>query len=69
MILKITGKDTLKLTYSEIPNRGATSDSMRKEVYDEIKSLVDKEEFLSNFRKLSTGSSLGSALVNFQGKD
>ena len=67
--LEVTGKDTLKLTYSEIPNRGATSDSMRKEVYDEIKSLVDKEEFLSNFRKLSTGSSLGSALVNFQGKD
>ncbi len=67
--LEVTGKDTLKLTYSEIPNRGATSDSMRKEVYDEIKSLVDKEESLSNFRKLSTGSSLGSALVNFQGKD
>ncbi len=67
--LEVNGKDTLKLTYSEIPNRGATSDSMRKEVYDDIKSLVNKEESLSDFRKLSTGSSLGSALVNFQGKD
>ena len=36
--------------------------------YDEIKSLVDKEESLSDFQKLSTGSSLGSAVINFNGK-
>ena len=67
--LEATGKDTIKLTYSDIPNRGAQSDTMRKEVYDEIKALVDKEESLSNFRKAATGSSLGSAVVNFNGKD
>jgi hypothetical protein len=42
---------------------------MRKDVYDEIKTLADKEESLSDFRKLATGSSLGSALINFNGKD
>jgi len=67
--LEASGRDTIKLTYSDIPNRGASSDSMRKDVYDEIKALVDKEESLSNFRKLATGSSLGSAVVNFNGKD
>ena len=64
-----TGRDTIKLTYSDIPNRGGTSDSMRSDVYDEIKDLVNKEESLSNFRKTATGSSLGSAVINFNGKD
>jgi hypothetical protein len=67
--LEASGRDTIKLTFSDIPNRGASSDSMRKDVYDELKSLVDKEELLSDFRKIATGSSLGSAIVNFGGKD
>ena len=67
--VEVSGKDTLKLTYSDIPNRGAQSDELRNNVYDEIKDLVNKEESLSNFRKLPGGSSLGSALVNFNGKD
>jgi len=67
--LETSGRDTIKLTFSDIPNRGASSDAMRKDVYDEIKVLVDKEESLSDFRKLATGSSLGSAIVNFDGKD
>ena len=66
--IDVSGKDTLKVTFSDIPNRGAQADSMRKDVYDEIKSLVDKEESLSDFQKLSTGSSLGSAVINFNGK-
>ena len=67
--LEATGRDTIKLTYSDIPNRGAQSDTMRKEVYDEIKSLVDKEESLSGFKmEVGGGSSLGSAVVNFNGK-
>lgn len=66
--LEANGRDTIKLTFSDIPNRGAQSDSMRRDVYDEIKSLVDKEESLSNFNKAATGSSLGSAVVNFNGK-
>ena len=64
-----TGRDTIKLTYSDIPNRGGTSDSMRNDVYDEIKDLVDREESLSDYRKEQEGSSLGRAVVKFNGKD
>ena len=67
--LETSGKDTIKLVFSYIPNRGAQSDVLINEVYDEIKNLVDIEESLSNFRKIATGSSLGSAIVNFDGKD
>jgi len=67
--LKTSGKDTIKLVFSDIPNRGAQSDSLRRDVYDELKALVDKENSLDNFRKVATGSSLGSAIINFNGKD
>ena len=67
--LETSGRDTIKLTFSDIPNRGGTSDSMRSDVYDEIKSLVDQEESLSDYRKIATGSSLGSAIVKVDGKD
>tara|TARA_R110000782_G_scaffold53448_2_gene113778 strand:- start:68 stop:1576 length:1509 start_codon:yes stop_codon:yes gene_type:complete len=67
--LETSGRDTIKLTFSDIPNRGGKSDSMRNDVYDEIKSLVDKEESLSDYRKLATGSSLGSVIVKIGGKD
>ena len=67
--LETSGRDTIKLTFSDIPNRGGQSDSMRRDVYDELKSLVDKEESLSNYRKIATGSSLGSAIINIDGKD
>ena len=67
--LETSGKDTIKLTFSDIPNRGGKSDSMRSDVYDELKTLVDKEESLSNYRKIATGSSLGSAIINVGGKD
>jgi hypothetical protein len=67
--LSASGRDTIKLTFSDIPNRGGQSDSMRRDVYDELKTLVDKEESLSDYKKLATGSSLGSAIVNFNGKN
>lgn len=67
--LETSGKDTIKLVFSDIPNRGAQSDSLRRDVYDELKALVDKENSLDNFRKVATGSSLGSAVINFNGKD
>ena len=67
--LETSGRDTIKLIFSDIPNRGGKSDSMRRDVYDEIKSLVDKEELLSDFKmEVGGGSSLGSAAVNFNGK-
>ena len=67
--LETSGKDTIKLVFSDIPNRGAQSDSLRRDVYDELKALVDKEDSLDNFRKVATGSSLGSSVINFKGKD
>ena len=67
--LEASGRDTIKLTFSDIPNRGGKSDSMRSDVYDEIKALVDQEESLSDYRKIATGSSLGSAVVKIDGKD
>ena len=30
--IDVSGKDTLKVTFSDIPNRGAQADSMRKDV-------------------------------------
>jgi hypothetical protein len=66
--LDASGRDTIKLSFSDIPSRGASSDSIRRDVYDEIKSLVDKEESLSDYQKLATGSSLGSVVVDFKGK-
>ena len=67
--LETSGKDTIKLVFSNIPNRGGQSDSLRRDVYDELEALVNKEDSLENFRKIATGSSLGSAIVNFNGKD
>ena len=68
--LEASGRDTIKLIFSDIPNRGGQSDSMRRDVYDELKALVDKEESLSDYKKLNTGgSSLGSATVTFNGKN
>ena len=64
-----SGKNTLKLKFSDIPNTGNQSKELRNDVYDELKSLVDKEESLSDYRKEKGGSSLGSAKVNFDGKD
>jgi hypothetical protein len=67
--IETSGRDVIKLIFSDIPNRGAQSDSMRQEVYDEIKKLVDKEDSLSLFKRDRSGSSLGSAIVNFNGKN
>lgn len=66
--LTSSGARTIKLTFSNIPNRGSNSDSMRNEAYDLLKQLVDDTEELSNFKKVSTGSSLGGAKVDFDGK-
>jgi len=67
--IETSGRDTIKLVFSDIPNRGGQSDSMRRDVYDELEALVGKEESLSDFKmEVGGGSSLGSAAVNFNGK-
>ena len=66
--VEASGKDTLKLTFSNIPGRGKQADQMRLDIYDTIKQLADKGDLISNFKKLSTGSSLGSAQIDFNGK-
>jgi hypothetical protein len=67
--LEASGNNTIKLTFSNIPNRGSQSDSLRNDAYDALKQLVDQNKDLSDFRKLATGSSLGSAVVNYKGKN
>jgi hypothetical protein len=67
--LDASGNSTIKLTFAGIPNRGSQSDTLRKDAYDAIKQLVDQNDELSNFRKVATGSSLGSAIINYKGKD
>jgi len=69
--LEASGKGTIKLIFSNIPNRGSQSDALRNDAYDALKQLVDQNKDLSNFRKLApgTGSSLGSAVVNYKDKD
>ena len=69
--LEASGKGTIKLIFSNIPNRGSQSDALRSDAYDALKQLVDQNKDLSNFRKLApgTGSSLGSAVINYKGKD
>jgi hypothetical protein len=67
--LEASGNSTIKLTFSNIPNKGSQSDLLRKDAYDAIKQLVDQNDELSNFRKIATGSSLGSAIVNYKDKD
>jgi hypothetical protein len=66
--IESSGKDTLKLVFSNIPGRGKQADQMRLDVYDLIKQLSDKGDSITNFKKLATGSSLGSAQVDFDGK-
>lgn len=65
--LNVTGAKTLKLTFSEIPNTGKSSKVLRNEVYDLIKQLVDKDESLSDYKRLKGGSSLGSVEIKFNG--
>jgi hypothetical protein len=66
--IEVSGKDTLKLVFSNIPGRGKQADQMRLDVYDAIKQLADKGDSILNFKKLATGSSLGSAQIDFNGK-
>jgi hypothetical protein len=64
-----SGRDTLRLEFSDVPSRGKGSDNVRRDIYDDIKALTDKESSLSNYKRLSTGgSSIGSATVDFNGK-
>jgi len=62
------GKSTIELTFSNVPNVGAQSNQQRLEIYDLIQQLSNKKGDISNFKKLPTGSSLGSAQIDFKGK-
>ena len=67
--ISASGRDTLRLEFSDVPSRGKGSDNVRRDIYDDIKALTDKESSLSNYKRLSTGgSSIGSATVDFNGK-
>jgi hypothetical protein len=63
-----SGKKTIELTFSNVPSTGAQSKQQRQEIYDLIKQMSDKGGDISNFKKLPTGSSIGSAEITFKGK-
>ena len=62
------GKNTIVLTFSNVPSTGAQSKQQRQEIYDLIKQLSEKGGDISNYKKLPTGSSIGSAEIIFKGK-
>jgi hypothetical protein len=67
--IDVSGKDTIKLKFSEIPSVGKNSVSLRNEVYDLLKQLVDKEELLSDYnRDMIKGSSIGSTTLKLRDK-
>ena len=63
-----SGKNTIELTFSNVPSTGAQSKQQRQEIYDLIKQMSDKGGDISGFKKLPTGSSIGSAEIVFKGK-
>ena len=63
-----SGKNTIELTFSNVPSTGAQSKQQRQEIYDLIKQISDKGGDISGFKKLPTGSSIGSAEIIFKGK-
>lgn len=67
--IEVKGKSTLKVYFSEIPSRGANSDTIRMEVYDKIKELVNSNPKLSNYKRESIGgSSIGHSSFELNGK-
>lgn len=68
--IEVKGKSTLKVYFSDIPSRGTNSDTIRREVYDKIKKLVDSNSELSNFKRESIGgSSIGHSSFDYQNKN
>lgn len=65
---EVTGRTTLVLTFEDIPSRGATSNSMREEVFNSIKNLVNSNPKLSNYeRGVGGSSSIGFATAEYEG--
>ena len=63
-----SGQKTIELTFSNVPSTGAQSKQQRQEIYDLIKQMSDKGGDISNFKRLPSGSSIGSAEITFKGK-
>lgn len=64
-----SGKNTIILKFSEIPSVGKNSESLRNDVYDLLKQLVDQEELLSDYnRDRIKGSSIGSTTLKLRDK-
>ena len=64
-----TGSSNIRLQFSEVPSRGASSTSLRGEIFKELEKLSKKENEITDYRKVKTRSSVGSAELTFKGKE
>ena len=64
------GTSKIVLKFSEIPSRGASSSTLRGEVFTELEKLANQEEDITSYTKArSSSSSVGQSLLTFRGND
>ena len=64
-----TGSTNIRLQFSEVPARGASSTSLRGEIFKELEKLSKEENEITDYKKVKTRSSVGSAELTFKGKE
>jgi len=65
-----TGSTSIRLQFSEVPSRGASSTSLRGEIFKELEKLSEKENEITDYKKVkAAGSSVGAAELTFKGKE
>ena len=65
-----TGSTNIRLQFSEVPSRGASSTSLRGEIFKELEKLSEKENEITDYKKVkAAGSSVGAAELTFKGKE
>ena len=65
-----TGSTSIRLQFSEVPSRGASSTSLRGEIFKELEKLSEKENEITDYKKVKGGgSSVGAAELTFKGKE
>ena len=64
-----TGSSNIRLQFSEVPSRGASSTSLRGEIFKELEKLSKEENEITDYKKVKTRSSVGSAELTFKGKE
>ena len=64
------GTSKIVLQFSEIPSRGASSSTLRGEVFTELEKLANQEKDITSYIKTkSSSSSVGASSLTFRGRD